>query len=137
MSTTFKLPPFQGISEIQGVITFFQQLFGAWAGSELIKYNIFPIGSWNMQSDMTKNVPLTFNPKLNINRIIGIFLMINNDDGSKIYSANLVNNGIESAYLDSSNTFIPITRVSGGFFDSVNFSNGSVQRGELTVAYTT
>jgi len=138
MSMTFrppnKVPPFQGVSEINGVLSFLQNIYGMLAGSQLTRTDIYQV-YWDMQSDSSILVPI--NANLNIKRIIGINFILNNDDESEIFEASLVKDGIEECKLISGTSNVFLSRVSGGVFDDSSFSDGDIQRGVLTLKYTT
>lgn len=128
----FKIPP---TDQPNGIWS--QNYFGRLFGTNLILFAAIPIGIWNMQANEDKTVSIKQNTTNYIawTRILNVWLTIYNDAGDKEYYANLVNNGIEECSQQPDLNQIYIKRVSGGFFDSADFSSTDVPRGLITICY--
>jgi len=88
------------------------------------------IGTWNMDSDETKVV--SFNLNVNIKRISSIHLIIYKDDLSEVFGIG----GIDSCKYDATNG-VTVTRTASGIFDGTDFNSTSINRGKITICYTT
>jgi len=100
------------------------------SGSMIINQYVKEIGTWNMDSDATKVV--SFNLNVTIKRISSIHLVIYKDDLSEVFGIG----GIDSCKYDATNG-ITITRTSSGIFDGTDFNSTSINRGRITICYTT
>jgi len=100
------------------------------SGSMIINSVCKDIGTWNMDSDETKVV--SFNLNVNIKRISSIHLIIYKDDLSEVFGIG----GIDSCKYDATNG-VTVTRTASGIFDGTDFNSTSINRGKITICYTT
>ena len=106
---------------------------GRWSDSNLIKSRVIPIGVWDM--DTTSSVTVSMGDNIPLNSIIHITVMINNDAEDTRYDPSLVGSSWTETKADS--TDITLTRSGSGFFDSTDFDDAVIDRGDVTVWYTT
>lgn len=133
MLANFKIPLFQPQVTTEDIFEWLRNLFGRWSATDLVLVRIIPIGIWNM--DSTLSITLNLGDDIAIKRIIGIKVMITNDAEDKRYEASLVSFGFDSARVEG--TDIILIRTLGGFFDSIAFRSVLVDRGDVSICYTT
>jgi hypothetical protein len=100
------------------------------SGSMVVNQHVKEIGTWNMDSDATKVVSFSLN--VNIKRISSIHLVIYKDDLSEVFGIG----GIDSCKYDATNG-VTVTRTASGIFDGTDFNSTSINRGIITICYTT
>lgn len=103
-------------------------------GSKL-KTKIVEIGDWNMSSTITLNVNHGI---IDYRKIRSVTFVIRNDSDNEYYAGNTLVGGTSApaagAYIISS-TYVRLTRVTSGFFDSADFNATSYNRGWITVIH--
>lgn len=133
MLANFKIPLFQPQVTTEDIFEWLRNLFGRWSATDLVLVRLFPIGTWDM--DATPSITLNLGNDIDIKRIIGIKVIITNDDEDKRYDGSLVAGGFDSVRAEG--TDIILIRTSGGFFDNTDFNDILVDRGDVSVCYTT
>ena len=137
---SFKIPYFrvpEREDDNKSLFSYFRDLVGRWAGSELILYRVVPIGDWDM--DATASVTVNYksaNDTLNFNRIRSVAVTILNDAGTESCDASLVKDGLDSVLVDT--TEITLTRTTSGAFDNTSYDDTSINtRGFVMIGYIT
>lgn len=109
---------------------------GISTGADYLKWKIFPINDWNMDSTLQKFVTLT---GISRDKIRSIDVVIRIDGGAQIHPLNRVDAAGTLAgswdFVNVSND-LSLTRVTGGYFDNTSFDQTSFNRGYVTVQYT-
>ncbi len=128
--TNFKVPYFQPTLDKDGIFLWFRAFYGRWSGEDLLKTRVVPIGEWDM--DSTDTVIIPFGSNLNFQTIIHMSVIVNNDSqDQKVVGLT----GIDSLFADSGN--INISRSIGGIFDNAGFSDISINRGDISIWFST
>jgi len=97
--------------------------------NDKVELNVYPLGAWNMDTTMTKNV----NHSLDITKIIEIEVMIIED--GNIHTYNLSYTSVLLPVAGGTIIFTTnfnLMRYGGGFFDNAAFSNAVMNRGWIT-----
>lgn len=98
-----------------------------------MKTKVLPIGAWDMNTDVSVNVPHGLTGGSQIREISAI---IYDDSGASV--GNLVGAGFTGTLggaIGASATDIGLSRVIAGGFDSASYSNSSVNRGYVVLRY--
>jgi len=135
MLRNFKIPFFAGINDFNSMKNYMESLFSRWSPSDLIKFAVIDIGdhtAWDM--DITDSITIPFGNDIKLDAIIATWVMIRSDDLLTKYDASLVGNDITAKTTSSG---VVITRKAGGLFDSSEFNDTSISRGEVTICYLT
>ena len=100
-----------------------------------LKTKVLEIGDWNMDSLNFRNV----NHGLTMTKIRSISGILRDDGGNDFYSIgshySLLSQPLAAAITSVQATWIVVTRLTGGAFDSTSFDRTSYNRGWLTVTY--
>ena len=132
---TFNYPDFIHISEVPDMLHYFREIYGRAARSSLLVYRVYDIGSWDMEADDSITIPLGDDLNLeDFKRGTSIQVMISNDDETTLYDASL---GSDFVRGEVNSTDIILTRTIGGFFDTPDFNDISINRGKVTLCLTT
>ena len=136
----FKIPFFQVSRKPSDNIELFKWLktyFSRASSTDLVLSRVIDIGDWDMDTAASLNVDYkSALGALSLKRVVGLNIMIMNDDEDTFYDASLIKDGLDSVNIDA--TDITLVRTAGGFFDNVNFNSTSITtRGKIEIKYTT
>tara|TARA_R100001082_G_scaffold42671_3_gene22654 strand:+ start:626 stop:1015 length:390 start_codon:yes stop_codon:yes gene_type:complete len=126
----FTVPLFREVSQ-EKVLSYLDLVMNKWGGSVLKKYAVKDIGVWNMHSTQTITVPLKLN--ISLLKVTSIEVAILNDDQDEIF---MFSDGSDVIKYDNTNG-ITLTRSSSGVFHSHDFDDATINRGIVTISYTT
>lgn len=104
-----------------------------------VKCAIIPIGTWNMDTTLNKNVALP--ASIDWSRVLSVYAMIVADGVPttqfplvQIDPASVANSGGNVAGVGSPNG-VTLIRIVGGLFDNASFSSTASSRGNLHLWY--
>jgi hypothetical protein len=106
-------------------------------GGQNVKMAVFPIGLWNMQGVINFSV-IVPTPMTSLNIIAASAVVYQDGSPSAAIPIGTINNGTgvtNGGIRDIQANSINLTRLTGGQFDSVNFSGVAVNRGFVTIWY--
>ena len=102
------------------------------SGGTELKVKDINIGDWNM--DVTNSVSVAHG--LTLANIRNISASIRSDSESAHYTLLPAPDNTLDGWIDAVTTVVPLYRLTGGLFDSVNFDSTSYNRGWVTIWYT-
>lgn len=126
----FSIPFFREVSS-EKLLNYLDLVMNKWGGSVLKKYAVKDIGVWDMQNNQTITVPLKLN--ISLLKVTSIEVAILNDDQDEIF---MFSDGSDVIKYDNTNG-ITLTRSSNGVFHSHDFDDATMNRGVVTISYTT
>lgn len=132
---SFKFPPFSIVrhEEMNPLYAYLFQIFTRITGSNLIASKVVEIGSWDMDADVVKTVEVPV--QLSVANLINTtFAIFDDTQDGIVYTSPY--NGIDYVAL-STPTELQIFRKAGGTFDNPGFNDTAVNRGYVTIWYTT
>ena len=102
------------------------------SGGTELKVKVINIGDWNM--DVTNSVSVAHG--LTLANIRNISASIRSDSESAHYTLLPAPDNTLDGWIDAVTTVVPLYRLTGGLFDSVNFDSTSYNRCWVTIWYT-
>lgn len=131
---SFKIPYFNPDITPAALFFWFQTFFGRWSGDDLIKTRVIPISEWDMDANLSPATTPQLGQFISLEQIVGIDIIIYDDTLAKAYNPALTASSWVKAEIDGQD--INIERTGGGFFDSTDFDDTSINRGNIVVSYT-
>lgn len=96
---------------------------------------VIEIGAWDMDATASLNIAHGVTPS----KITSLDVMIINDGGGGFtdkLDGDPALSGQAQGYASVFNTFIKVSRLAAGFFDSATFNDTGINRGYITIRYT-
>jgi len=103
-------------------------------GQPFIKTKVLDIGGWDMDTVGAVNINhgLTSTEYENI---IAVSVILRNDTLAEVYDASSTNSYSSDVEYNLSTAVVRINRKGGGFFDSTNFDDSTINRGFIKIDY--
>jgi len=125
---SFKIARFTPIVDIVSVYKYFQEMFGKLSGSDMLPIFIKDLGGIDLST--TTIININYGTNIDYKTIKKVSVKIIDDNGIA-YEACSVKNGLDYISWDSTQIVIAITV--GGFFNTTDFNDPSINRGEVII----
>lgn len=131
---SFKIPVFQPQITPESIHSWFVNYFGYSSRTDLIIKRLIPLPTWDMSLTLIPPTIISVGEFIDPRRITDISISIVSDSGQTYIPSRQT---LDWGELNTDGVTVDLSIILGEFFNSIEFSDTSVSRGQLTLCYTT